>query len=247
MSAPVLSSTLIFVLALPLCLSNLTLSVLADEQPPTALDWRLHLNVDKFTDEKTLIASTEYPLGGHTIKITFSCVEHELGLPLGRGLGDPLALDHWPLPVYIEVSRHNSAANDSCKDVGFLKSGFERPEYRIDDGDISHVTDASRYCNMAKLVLAAGFDASVPYIADVVNNEYSEIRLARRLRIRIKDQTDANFDLDINMTTPVIQQFVAQCPVFERETFRTSTWAKTARRRVYRSHSGASLSPNRRR
>ena len=210
---------IIFVLTLPLCLSNLTLTVLADEQPPTALDWRLQLNVDKLTDEQTLIASTEYPLAGHTIKITFSCVQQpELQLPAGRGL-DPLALVKWPLPVYFEVGRYNSAADNSCKDVGFLKSetlkydvsGFL--EYRIDDGHIWSVTDASRYCNMAKLVFGAGLDASVRNIGDLINMEYSEIRSARRLRIRIKDQTDANFDLDINMTTPVIQQFVAQCPV----------------------------------
>jgi len=121
--------------------------------------------------------------------------------------------------IFPEVGRYNSGADNSCKDVGFLKSetlkydvsGFL--EYRIDDGHIWSVTDASRYCNMAKLVFGAGLDASVRNIGDLINMEYSEIRSARRLRIRIKDQTDANFDLDINMTTPVIQQFVAQCPV----------------------------------
>jgi hypothetical protein len=211
-----LSRTIILVLVL---LSNLMLSVLADGQPTTALDWRLHLNVDKFTDEKTLIASTEYPLGGHTIKITFSCVQKpELGLPSGPGL-DPLALVRWPMPVYMEVNRYNDAADNSCKDIGFLKSETLKYdvsgslEYRIDDGDIFHVTDASGYCNTAKLVFGAGLDASALNVRDLVNMEYSEIRAARRLRIRIKDQTDANFDVDINMTTPVIRQFVAQCPV----------------------------------
>ena len=90
---------------------------------------------------------------------------------------------------------------------------FESIEYRIDYGHIWSVTDASRYCNTAKLVFGAGLDASALTIRDLINMEYSEIRSARRLRIRIKDQTDANFDLDINMTTPVLRQFVAQCPV----------------------------------
>ena len=155
---------IIFVLTLPLCLSNLTLSVLADGQPPTALDWRLHLNADKFTDEKTVIASTEYPLGGQTIKITFSCVQQpELRLPLGPRPGAFLE-ELVKLPLYVEVTRYKSAAPDSCKDVGFRKSETLKYgvsdffEYRIDDGHIWSVKDASRYCNTAKLVFGGGLD-----------------------------------------------------------------------------------------
>jgi hypothetical protein len=159
-----LSRTIILVLGLSLCLSNRTPSVFADEQPPTALDWRLHLDVDKLTDEKTLIASTEYSLGGYTIKITFSCVQQpELRLPLGPRPGAFLE-ELVKLPLYVEVTRYKSAAPDSCKDVGFRKSETLKYgvsdffEYRIDDGHIWSVKDASRYCNTAKLVFGGGLD-----------------------------------------------------------------------------------------
>jgi hypothetical protein len=250
-----LSRTIILGLALPLCSSNMTLSVTADQQSPTSatgaqftvtpaavptpsatqvqapstaapgsagfavgapigdvpsgvgpvLDWHLHLNVDGFTDEKTLIASTEYPIGGHTIRITFSCVQKRVILPLGPRPGSVLK-DHVQLPVYIEVSRSNYASDNSCKNVGFLKSATikyhvsESIEYRIDDSYISPAPDASTYCNVAKLVFGSNLDAGVSNIKDLLNMEYSEIRSARRLRIRIKDHTDTNFDLDIDMS-----------------------------------------------
>jgi hypothetical protein len=122
------------------------------------------------------------------------------------------------LPVYMEVARYNPATGNACKDVGFRKSETLKYgvsdflDYRIDDGYIWEQLDASRYCNTAKVVFGSALDADVHNIRDLVDMEYSEIRSARRLRIRIKEQTDANFDLDINMTNPVIQQFVAQCP-----------------------------------
>jgi hypothetical protein len=246
MSGGMLSRFIILGLALPLCSSNMTLSVTADQQSPTsatgaqftvtpaavptpsatqvqapstaapgktfsvgapiedAPDWHLHLNVDAFTDEKTLIASTEYPLSGHTIKLTYSCVQQP-ELQLSK------------LPVYIEVTRYNSASDHSCKEVEILATLLE---YRIDDRCIQSAINASRYCNTAKLVFGSMMVGDgrpvrleeIMRLKQFINEEYSEIKSARRLRIRIKDQSDTNFDLDIDMSTPVIQQFVAQCP-----------------------------------